>query len=631
MGSLDLETDPGRPARRVFVGFHYQAPYTALYGDRIREAVSRDGWYAVMPLGDDPCGLLLDRISVMIRSAERAVYELGADSGNIWFELGISLALRQPVVLTSDRQPSELVDILRTPWLSPYSTGDDCVEAVRGFLRLPDPQPMVPGRRASGDPTRVTVVGEGERADTVATVLRAAGRKVSTVNPASVRSPAEALEISESSGAIVAIRPPGVMWNATDAVAPLLMVGAAFGVGRNVVLAAGDSEAIPSDCTQLLVRASTPGALGEKVMEALDRSRPGPPPSGTMRPRITGALERVQATDMVEALSEAPAVALDAEPGYGKTTVLTQVAHQIQGPVAWVTLENDWSMPELVERLAAAVGEHAPGFGWKALAAIRQSTDDPSRSAPAEFRKATERRSDRTADSGGRRSCRCRLRCGAHRRRCPEGERRGRPAAGQPYPGCASLASDRCLRPRSTSRDRPALAHRAPPHLGGGRSAIFGRGNSDLPPHEWEGGRRRAGWPAPAEDRGVACCAGRHPGLARHPSWGDYRSASYHGPRRSLPRLSDLRNGLLHRPRPRHQGGPLPGCVAAATRCGGGRTPIWARWPVEDQGARARSLLHQRGGRWQLQGSQPLPRVPDPEVDRGARSGLTSGAAIPAR
>src|SRR5437899_11588571 len=62
-----------------------------------------------------------DRIAAMIRSADRAVYDVGADNGNVWFELGDSIGLRQPVALTSSVDPPELVDILRTPWLRPSS------------------------------------------------------------------------------------------------------------------------------------------------------------------------------------------------------------------------------------------------------------------------------------------------------------------------------------------------------------------------------------------------------------------------------------------------------------------------------------------------------------------------------
>ena len=57
-----------------------------------------------MPLGEEPQGLLLDQITSMIAGSQRAVYEVGAENGNVWFELGFSASLRQPTALMSDRE-----------------------------------------------------------------------------------------------------------------------------------------------------------------------------------------------------------------------------------------------------------------------------------------------------------------------------------------------------------------------------------------------------------------------------------------------------------------------------------------------------------------------------------------------
>src|SRR5205814_1177508 len=122
-------------------------------------------------------------------------------------------------------------------------------------------------------------------------------------------------------------------------------------LSRAVVLAAAEQEFVPSDCMQLVVRGSTPAALAKTVADALERPRPGPAPPGTMRPRITGVIDRPQKTSIGRALSERGTAALDAEPGYGKTTVLTQVADLLAQPTAWITVEADWSVAEMVERL----------------------------------------------------------------------------------------------------------------------------------------------------------------------------------------------------------------------------------------------------------------------------------------
>src|SRR5436305_7895862 len=108
---LTSNPEPVAQPPSVFVGFWYRDPYLSRYGVAVREAVPGEGWVALMPLGAEPGGLMLDRIAAMIRGSRRAVYEVGVENGNIWFELGISLGLRQPTALASDRDPLELPDI----------------------------------------------------------------------------------------------------------------------------------------------------------------------------------------------------------------------------------------------------------------------------------------------------------------------------------------------------------------------------------------------------------------------------------------------------------------------------------------------------------------------------------------
>ena len=52
----------GTTRRRVFVGFPYREPYEARYGTMAVTAIRESGWEPVMPLGEVPRGLLLDRI-----------------------------------------------------------------------------------------------------------------------------------------------------------------------------------------------------------------------------------------------------------------------------------------------------------------------------------------------------------------------------------------------------------------------------------------------------------------------------------------------------------------------------------------------------------------------------------------
>lgn len=375
--------DPAAPAQSVFLGFSYRDPYLSRYGDAVRNAVSREGWEALMPLGAEPGGLMLDRIAAMIRGSRRSVYEVGAENGNVWFELGISLGLRQPTALTSDHDPHELSDVLRTPWLTRYASDETCVDAVLGFLRLGDPQPMIAGARSVADPTAVAVIGEGKRAVAIAARLNERGRRVATIAPPNLRSLSEAVEVGDTFGAVVGVRPEGETWSGPDAIVALVALGAAFALSRTVVLAAAEEEFVPSDCMQLLVRGSIQADLAKNVAGALERPQPAPAPRGTMRPRITGAIDRPQKTPIGRALTERGAAALHAEPGYGKTTVLTQVADLLGQPTAWITVEATWSVAELVERLVAAVGEYAPSFGWNALLALRQAARGTAGANPA--------------------------------------------------------------------------------------------------------------------------------------------------------------------------------------------------------------------------------------------------------
>ena len=362
--------------RRAFTGFSYKPPYPALYGQRVRQEVGIDGWQLVMPLGEEPEGLLLDRIEVMIRTSARSIYDVGGESGNVYFELGISLGLRQPVALTSRESPGELPTILRTPWLRPYTSVDECLNTVRDFLGLSNPGPMIDGTRTTPAEAVCVVCSDG-RGDAIAAALEQSGRSVTVVTSASISSVAQTVEIADSFATVVAVRPAGV-WSPGDLVTAMLTLGAAFGLRRDVVLAAGEGEDFPSDCSQLLVTASTTNTLADLAVAALNLPRPSPPPSGTMRPRIIGGIDRPQKVTIAQALADVGAAALDAEPGYGKTTALTQLADHVVWPTAWITVDADWSMVQLLERLVASVGEYAPAFAWTALVALRERRNEPA-------------------------------------------------------------------------------------------------------------------------------------------------------------------------------------------------------------------------------------------------------------
>ena len=358
---------------RIFVGFPYCEPYVCRYGTMAASAIRACGWDPAMPLGEVPQGILLDRITTMIGGSDCAVYEVGPANGNVSFELGISIALRQPVALMSDRDPVELPDLLRTPWLCFYTDDDACIAALNGFLGLENLSPLVSGQGAPGDPELVVVVGAGDRARALARGLRASGRSVVRRRPSTIRSPAEAAQVAESCGALVVVRPEASAWDGVEATPALISLGVSFGLNRTAIIAAGAAEKIPSDCMPLVARGTDDPDISANVIELIDKPMRPLPPSGTSRPRADASLARTLRTVVANELHTHGRALLSAEPGYGKTTLLRQVADELGCATAWVTIESNWSVAQLIERIVASIGQHIPQFGWQAWAAVQRS------------------------------------------------------------------------------------------------------------------------------------------------------------------------------------------------------------------------------------------------------------------
>jgi ATP/maltotriose-dependent transcriptional regulator MalT len=355
----------------VFAGFQYKAPFEDRYNVAVRKAAGEVGWETVMPMGSTPHGLMLDRIAAMIRSSQRAIYDVTVDNGNVWFELGITLARRQPVALLTEAEPVTLPDILRTPFLRQYMGDQNCCEVALAFLQLTTVPAMVGSRTSAPTHGLTAVIGRGFRTESVAQMLSKEGFAIKVVDPAGVRSVDEAVQVAESAERMVVVRPVGETWEGPESIASLMVLGASYELNRECVLAAAPGEWIPSDCPQLAVRGEDEEAVGKNVASAFRRPRPGPPPRGTTRPKISKSIGRRKAGAIRTLINDHGAAALDSEPGYGKTVMLDQVARDLGFPVAWVTAGDDWSLADLIEAVVAAVGEHVPGFGWDALSTVR--------------------------------------------------------------------------------------------------------------------------------------------------------------------------------------------------------------------------------------------------------------------
>ena len=325
-----------------------------------------------MPLGEQPGGLLADRIIAMISGANRALYEVGAENGNVSFEIGISAALRQPTALLSDRTPADLAGFLRSPWLVPYADGDACLKALEGFLTLESPEPLVDRSPTIGEPSLITVIGTSARARALEDALRDSGHTVDSVPEGAIRSLQDAIQLAESCGVLIGVRPETEAWEGSEAVALLATIGVAFGSHRDVIIAAGLEEAVPSDCEKLVVRGGDETELVVNVSARIIRPPPLPP-GGTTRPRVDAALRRPLCTPVANELRAHGRALLSAEPGYGKTTLLHQVADELSYGTAWVTIATNWSAGDFIERIVEAVGGHVPAYGWEAWAAVRRA------------------------------------------------------------------------------------------------------------------------------------------------------------------------------------------------------------------------------------------------------------------
>ena len=381
VGAVSTFSSPGSPMSesigngnpRVFLGFPYEDPYLSRYGSAVASAIREREWDPTMPLGEVPQGILLERITSLIGGSNRAVYDVSRENGNVCFELGISLTLRQPVALVSDRDPAELPDLFRTPWLHCYADTDACVSALAGFLELRSITSLVPPPRAPGEPELVTVVGMGERASCIARALQEAGRSVVCRRPSSIRSLADAVLLAESCGVLVVARPAAGEWNDNDLITALVTLGAAHAADRTAIIGAGPGEWVPSDCVPLVTQDTDDAVLASKVVSQIEQPARTLPPSGTVPSTVMATLPRSLQVPIADELRTRGRALLSAEPGFGKTTILHQVAEGLGFPTAWVTIEANWSVAQLIERVVAAVSEHVSHFGWQAWATVRRS------------------------------------------------------------------------------------------------------------------------------------------------------------------------------------------------------------------------------------------------------------------
>jgi LuxR family maltose regulon positive regulatory protein len=92
--------------------------------------------------------------------------------------------------------------------------------------------------------------------------------------------------------------------------------------------------------------------------------------------RRTDVLPRPRLTDFLHAHLDRRVILLSAPAGYGKTTLLTDFAHDTDLPVCWYTLDPfDRDLRIFLEYLIAAIAQRFPAFGQRSRAFLRDVTD----------------------------------------------------------------------------------------------------------------------------------------------------------------------------------------------------------------------------------------------------------------
>lgn len=92
--------------------------------------------------------------------------------------------------------------------------------------------------------------------------------------------------------------------------------------------------------------------------------------------RRGGLLHRPRVVDYLYGHIDRKLIVVSAPAGYGKTSVLTDLAHQMDVPVCWYALDQYDADPRVfLAHLVAAIGQRFPGFGTRIDGALRNTND----------------------------------------------------------------------------------------------------------------------------------------------------------------------------------------------------------------------------------------------------------------
>ncbi|MFN2185830.1 MAG: hypothetical protein ACK2UU_17750, partial [Anaerolineae bacterium] len=94
-------------------------------------------------------------------------------------------------------------------------------------------------------------------------------------------------------------------------------------------------------------------------------------------------LPRRRLVNFIHAHLDRKLILISAPAGYGKTSLLTDFAHDTDLPVCWYTLDEfDRDLHVFLEHLIAAIGRRFPAFGQRSLSFLHNTADPGSNLYP---------------------------------------------------------------------------------------------------------------------------------------------------------------------------------------------------------------------------------------------------------
>lgn len=355
----------------VFFACAYSAERVRALRGVIRAAVEARGFSLEAPALQPGGGGLWRLISSQIEASSIGFYDYRDPNMNVAVEFGYALGRGKPAVIVSDDETFRALPRPLTAVLAVMCPDDDVlVDRMNEFLERPWPpghydwrdlRPTTARFEPARTESRIVVFGDDE--DLMEKLVGAdlAGYVVARISPEDARSPEGIFDLIRDADAALFITrgkaPAG------DAVAKVgashLVAGVCLARGVPIrVLHRADAR-VASD---LVGEANevTPDDVVAVATEFVRGLTMGTPVL-SLRPRLEGAVLR---RSLLDSLSPHRTLFLWAEPGYGKSVLLSQLVPQ---SAVWVTCSGRVSSGQILATVARELTRNLPGAGSTAL------------------------------------------------------------------------------------------------------------------------------------------------------------------------------------------------------------------------------------------------------------------------